>query len=292
MVHDLNYKTYGELLVEMRPMGVGVVQMFVLNPHSADDVDLDLNSPTGAAQGIKIYIHANYLSHMCLTATTGIIHKQIKRLDVIQKCTGQDRVGFVVHLENESLERNIEAADRVLNYAKSFGVQVIFEINAVTVGPIFDRPEVCRAFVQELSKNHNKQSFGLCVDTAHLWSSGVDLSSSADVVKWFEGFVDPTFIRLIHLNDSANELGGADKHAPIGHGKMWEFADKNGNKSFEFVRLPRHPNIPKTQELGFIQVLRYAKKYNIDVILERGRESARVILDEFAGVRELRQLLR
>jgi deoxyribonuclease-4 len=63
---------------------------------------------------------------------------------------------------------------------------------------------------------------GICLDTAHMWGAGYDLSSAAKVrriVNDFDATVGIEHLHCIHLNDSAVELGSRkDRHEHIGRG--------------------------------------------------------------------------
>lgn len=99
--------------------------------------------------------------------------------------------------------------------------------------------------------------FGLCIDTAHLWTCGVDISSYAVTDQWFRALeryhdvIPPTSI-MIHLNDSLRELGtGPDAHAGLARGKIWE------------------PYRKRLGESGLAAVVDYAKRHKVPMILER-----------------------
>jgi len=61
---------------------------------------------------------------------------------------------------------------------------------------------------------------GLCLDTAHLWSAGYDLSTEEAtrcVLQEIETHIGLQHIKVIHLNNSSSEKGsGIDKHARWG----------------------------------------------------------------------------
>jgi deoxyribonuclease-4 len=65
---------------------------------------------------------------------------------------------------------------------------------------------------------------GLCIDTQHLWASGVDYSSVAGterLIKDIDQTVGMDRLRCFHFNDSKIELGGnRDRHANIGEGTI------------------------------------------------------------------------
>jgi deoxyribonuclease-4 len=68
------------------------------------------------------------------------------------------------------------------------------------------------------------ERLGLCIDTQHLWASGVDYSSVAGTKKLIKEIKDRIGLerlRCLHLNDSKIELGGnRDRHANIDEGTI------------------------------------------------------------------------
>ena len=63
-----------------------------------------------------------------------------------------------------------------------------------------------------------------CLDTAHLWGAGYDISTpdgAAAVLDRFDELIGLDRLPLIHLNDSKSALGSrADRHEHIGAGKI------------------------------------------------------------------------
>jgi deoxyribonuclease-4 len=63
---------------------------------------------------------------------------------------------------------------------------------------------------------------GTCIDTAHLWGSGVDLSTADGVeraIDELERLIGLDRVRVLHVNDSAVGLGSRrDVHAHLGEG--------------------------------------------------------------------------
>ena len=68
------------------------------------------------------------------------------------------------------------------------------------------------------------ERLGLCIDTQHLWASGVDYSTVAGtnkLVKEIDDRIGIERLRCFHLNDSKIELGGnRDRHANIDEGTI------------------------------------------------------------------------
>jgi deoxyribonuclease-4 len=65
---------------------------------------------------------------------------------------------------------------------------------------------------------------GICLDTAHLWGAGYDLSSGENVdsvIAAFDRAVGIDRLKVLHLNDTQKDLGShADRHWHIGQGNI------------------------------------------------------------------------
>lgn len=72
-----------------------------------------------------------------------------------------------------------------------------------------------------LSKKYKGFKFGICIDTCHMYSSGVNLgmiSKMTEIINKLKSYNAPI---LVHLNDSNGELGSLiDHHAPLGT-RIW-----------------------------------------------------------------------
>jgi endonuclease IV len=90
--------------------------------------------------------------------------------------------------------------------------------------------------LRHLFEKMDKSKVGLCVDTQHIFASGMcDLQSHESVVRMFDNAdeVCERGISLIHLNDSAKFFGSnVDRHASLGEGFIWKRSEqKDGLKS-------------------------------------------------------------
>ena len=65
---------------------------------------------------------------------------------------------------------------------------------------------------------------GFCLDAAHLWGAGYDMSSPAgvdDVLATFDRLVGLERLAMVHLNDSVSAMGSRhDRHAHLGDGQI------------------------------------------------------------------------
>jgi deoxyribonuclease-4 len=87
-----------------------------------------------------------------------------------------------------------------------------------TVGRSFDEIEAI------ITRCGGDERLGLCIDTQHLWASGVDFSTVAAarrVVKDVDERFGLNRLRCFHLNDSKVDFGAnRDRHANIGEGTI------------------------------------------------------------------------
>ena len=66
-----------------------------------------------------------------------------------------------------------------------------------------------------------KDKIGVCLDTCHLNDSGIDISKFNEYLDLFDTEIGIDYIKVIHINDSKNELGShKDRHENIGYGTI------------------------------------------------------------------------
>jgi endonuclease IV len=137
----------------------------------------------------------------------------------------------------------------------------------------YETPEKLEALFRRIRDEADPEleRVGLCIDTAHLWSCGVDIASREAAEQWIEEFeavheTIPPGAVLLHINDSFDERGsGVDHHAPLLAGRMWS----------DYADTPR--------ESGLAPFLEYAARHGVPAVLERK--------DPREGVRHERDVL-
>lgn len=209
-------------------------------------------------QGLgPVFLHAGYLINLsCRTGRNAPIYaKSLKLLRAtLDRASALGCQFVVVHLgsrrglsEAESLEMLIDAICALENKAPTKGRHpaassvptdptgagreaaagrpvLLLENSAGqgdAVGSIFEELAMVLASAQ---RRGARQPLGICLDTAHMWGAGYDLSSAAAarrLVKEFDAAVGISRLHLIHLNDSPVERGARrDRHEHIGCGRM------------------------------------------------------------------------
>ncbi len=130
--------------------------------------------------------------------------------------------GLVVHLPNLPVEDVMKQADKLLT---DTGVVVYLETPASKASP-YNTPEKLDALMERIRElDPNLSQFGVCIDTAHLWVSGVNVQSAKSADSWIERLEAssiPSNRIMMHLNDSKVKIGtGPDKHAALATGMIW-----------------------------------------------------------------------
>ena len=116
-----------------------------------------------------------------------------------------------------------------------------------------------------------KNKIGVCLDTCHLFDSGIDLSKFDNYLEEFDKLIGLNYIKCIHINDSKNTCGShKDRHENIGI----------GNIGFDIlIKIIYHEkikNIPKILETPYVTKDDSSKekiyppyKYEIKMIREK-----------------------
>ncbi|MFB6138344.1 MAG: deoxyribonuclease IV [Halobacteriaceae archaeon] len=170
-------------------------------------------------------IHTSYLVNLC-TPKADLRAKSLESMQGEVDAAAALGVEYVnVHLgahTGAGVEGGLEHAASVLDDLDvPEAVTVLVESDAgagTKLGGQFEH----LARVQELTDLH----LGFCLDTAHAWAAGYDLSDAAGVDETLAAFDDgPGLENLhcIHLNDSVHGCGThKDEHAHLGEGEIGE----------------------------------------------------------------------
>ncbi|MGL4947800.1 MAG: deoxyribonuclease IV [Mycoplasma sp.] len=66
-----------------------------------------------------------------------------------------------------------------------------------------------------------KEKIGVCLDTCHLWDSGIELDNFDEYLNQFDASIGLDKIKCIHINDSMNVISAhKDRHQNIGYGEI------------------------------------------------------------------------
>ena len=243
---------------------LGAVQIFVSNPRQ-----LTLSLEPGSAAvaelrahieetGLAVFAHSSYVAAPFSTGPTGdagvaFIHQELA------VCAAAGIRGLVVHLPKLPLDDLLARVPELIHPACA-QVQIYLETPAVRPANAHYETglKLGRLFRGLRAVDPDGSIFGLCIDTAHLWTSGIDISSLELATAWLAELPRAAARAvLFHANDSLRELGqGPDAHAGLAKGRIWSaYADSPAAS-------------------GIAAFAAYAAEHGCSVILERKPKEA------------------
>lgn len=175
---------------------------------------------------LRAFMHGAF-TDLPWSGKNGIIHSIRDRMVL---CAEAGIEGIVIHL-GRGPDDVVAQAGRLLNAAVK--TQIFLEIPSGRAHP-FSAPGQLNRLFARIVKAHDPKfvNFGLCVDTAHLWAGGLDISRYDAAKAWLDEIKIPPDRLLFHLNDNYEDLGGGkDTHAPLFHGKIWKRMSHKPGKS-------------------------------------------------------------
>jgi deoxyribonuclease-4 len=181
----------------------------------------------------QTFCHATYLINLA-TPDRELYEKSVDCLTHnLSVARGMASSGLVLHVGSHmgtgfdevvdqirvAFERALERADPAPDGVED--CPILIENAAGAGGTVGRSLAEIQALIDACGKD---ERLGLCIDTQHLWASGVHYSSVAGTKKLVKEINDRIGIerlRCFHLNDSKIEFGGnRDRHANIGEGTI------------------------------------------------------------------------
>ncbi|WP_298335314.1 deoxyribonuclease IV [Ferrimicrobium sp.] len=212
-------------------LGVQAAQFFLSSPRTWKYRPLAASASGPVTQAARLrgverlVVHASYLINLG-SNDPQLVTKSSELLAAVMATSVEESLaGVVLHPGShkgsgfsESLERWRQAVAPTVSIA-SETTQLLLE-NTAGGGASMGRSV---AELRQLVERCERQNVvGICIDTQHLFAAGYDLRDRvladelADELKSVFGKV-----AVVHLNDSASELGSAhDRHANLGEGEI------------------------------------------------------------------------
>lgn len=200
------------------------------------------------------FIHALYLVNLA-SQNPDILEKSINSLIVdMQNGARIKSPGVIVHIGShlgagfESVKSQlVSVIERVLSSTDS--CDLILENDAGQNGKIGSPEEI-----SFLIKTIDNPRLKMCLDTAHLFESGVDIRQISAVEAFAKKLKDLDLLNrivVIHLNDSATILDShRDMHANLGEGEIGLDGLKNLVTHPDFQHLPLILEVPGENRAG------------------------------------------
>ncbi|MHB8318783.1 MAG: deoxyribonuclease IV [Acidimicrobiales bacterium] len=182
------------------------------------------------------FCHATYLINLASSDSDLLAKSKACLLANLEVATGIGARGLVLHIGShkgaglescvpqivDSLLEAIDiAGDRAVEGDNEVRCPILLENAAGAGGTVGRSFEELATIIEAAGAG---DSIGVCVDTQHLWASGVRFSSpeeASDVVGHFEEVVGLSKLGCVHLNDSKVPFGAnRDRHENLGSGTI------------------------------------------------------------------------
>ncbi len=203
------------------------VQIFIAGPREMKmrlrDEDIDrlgayIAGRRAAGDDLFVVAHATYLDHPWETGKVFFIKTQM------EACSRMG-INFLIHLSNHSKERVAEVLSTIEEVREGHRCKLFLETPAMKPSnSVYSHAsKLCELY---LFLKERGLHIGICIDTAHIFSCGVDIRGYAEAKAFFDEILAsiPPSDLMLHLNDNANPLGGGkDKHELLCRGQIWGF---------------------------------------------------------------------
>ncbi len=217
-----------------RQIGASALQIFSDNPTAwRRRPEVPLETPAfvdyGAREGLRtIAIHASYLINLAGSAEPFASQSRAGLLVEMQRAPLYGATLVNTHIGSHrgvgtevGLRRIISNVRAMLDESPP-GVRLVLENSAGGGDMLGSRVEELALIADGVGAGADR--LGFCLDTAHLWGAGYDISSvdgAVGVVDRFAGLLGLERLALVHLNDSRSLLGSrSDRHEHVGAGQI------------------------------------------------------------------------
>jgi deoxyribonuclease-4 len=176
-----------------------------------------------------VAIHASYLINLCGSAEP-FARQSVEGLTYeMQRAPAYGATLVNTHIgshrgdgRQKGMDRLAAGVSAVLTDSPA-GVRLVLENSAGGGDTVGGTLEELAAILEAVHGQHGDQ-LAFCLDTAHLWGAGYDISTAsgaASVLDRFDELIGLDRLALVHLNDSRSPLGSrGDRHEHLGAGKI------------------------------------------------------------------------
>ena len=235
-------------------MGADAVQLFVQSPRTwrfpdHDPADLEAFRSRREETGLSALVHAFYLVNLA-APDDAVYTKSVETMrSTVDAACAIEADGVVFHVGSHlgagfeaGLERVLPALGQVLDRCND-RTWLLMENSAGAGGTIGRSVDELALLYEAL---HRHERLGICLDSCHLYVSGVDVTDHAaldGVLEEVDARIGLDRLRALHANDAKAPLGSnRDRHENILDGLM-------GEGLGTFLAHPRLQHLPVVLEV-------------------------------------------
>ena len=226
------------------------------------DKDIDVNN---------IIIHAPYIVNLGnlenFDFSVDFLKGEVERASILGiKNMVLHPGSYVSYTKEEAINSIIKGLNIILNNDKN--VTICLETMAGKGTEIGSNIEEIKTIIEGVKY---QDKIGVCLDTCHLFDSGIDLTKFDTYLEEFDKQIGLDYIKCIHINDSKNIIGShKDRHENIGIGNI------GFDTLINIIYNDKLKNIPKILETPYVTKDNESKdkiyppyKYEIKMIREK-----------------------
>jgi deoxyribonuclease-4 len=224
---------FSRIVERAEARGCETIQFFSRNPRGWKYSPLDKKEVKAFRSSIQspvlfpIFLHMPYLPNIA-SSKSKFYNRSIRSiatdLQRAEHLGAHYLISHIGHRMASSEDQAIEAVSQGINRAFEKVKNAVILLLENTAG---QGTEIGYAFDQIkkiIDGVHDQERMGVCLDTAHSFEAGYDLSNKDGIERTLENF-DQTLglkrLHLLHLNDSKTPLGSRkDRHWHIGEGHI------------------------------------------------------------------------
>ena len=224
---------FSKIIERAEARGCETIQFFSRNPRGWNYSPLNKKEVNAFRSSIQsshlspIFLHMPYLPNIA-SSQSRFYKRSIRSIATdLQRAEDLGAHYLIIHIGHRmesSVDQGVEAVSQGIDQAfekVKNGVILLLENTAgqgTEVGDTFDQ---IKKIIEGVSE---RERIGVCLDTAHSFGAGYDLSTKDGIEGTLEDF-DRTIglkrLHLLHLNDSKTPLGSRrDRHWHIGEGHI------------------------------------------------------------------------
>ncbi len=236
---------FSKIVERAEARGCETIQFFSRNPRGWNYSSLNKTEVKAFRSSVQssslspIFIHMPYLPNIA-SLKSKFYKRSVRSIATdLQRTEDLGADYLIIHIghrmessEEEAIEAVSQGINQALDKVKN-GVTLLMENTAgqgTEIGCTFNQ---IRRIIDGVADH---QRMGICLDTAHTFEAGYDLSNKDGIERTLEAFdqiIGLKRLHLLHLNDSKTPLGSRkDRHWHIGEGQI-------GREGFRY--LVNHP---------------------------------------------------
>ena len=263
---------------EATSYGASVLMLYTGAPQNTrrkplEELNIEMGQKHMKENGIsEIIVHAPYIINIANSVNlstfelgVSFLKEEIRRSEAIGAKQIVLHPGAHVGSGNEvGIKRIIEGLNTVLSEEQE--IQIALETMAGKGSECGKSFEEIAAIIDGVELSHK---LSVCFDTCHVFDAGYDIKNNLEgVLSQFDEVVGLERIKVLHINDSKNELGSKkDRHENIGFGHI------GFDALSDIVHHPLFENVPKILETPFVGMDKKTKltPYKLEIEMLKNR---------------------